>query len=64
MEELQTLPWSVQFILIDNIKRHPSQLYEAFYEGMYLFYIEIFFLINNYLNSINIRFIFSFLLII
>ena len=26
------LPWSVQFILIDNIKRHPSQLYEAFFE--------------------------------
>ena len=31
------LPWSVQFILIDNIKRHPSQLYEAFFEGIILF---------------------------
>ena len=31
------LPWSVQFILIDNIKRHPSQLYEALFEGVILF---------------------------
>ena len=33
------VPWSVQFILIDNIKRHPSQLYEAFCEGILLFII-------------------------
>ena len=26
------LPWSVKFVLIDNVKRHPSQLYEAFFE--------------------------------
>ena len=25
------LPWSVKFITIDNINRHPSQLYEAFF---------------------------------
>ena len=31
------LPWSVQFVLIDNVKRHPSQLYEAFFEGIILF---------------------------
>ena len=31
------LPWSVQFVLVDNIKRHPSQLYEAFFEGIILF---------------------------
>ena len=38
------LPWSVQFILIDNIKRHPSQLYEAFFEGIILFFLlEYFF---------------------
>jgi len=33
------LPWSVKFILIDNIKRHPSQLYEAFFEGIILFFL-------------------------
>ena len=33
------LPWSVQFVLIDNIKRHPSQLYEAFFEGIILFFL-------------------------
>ena len=33
------LPWGVQFVLIDNIKRHPSQIYEAFFEGIILFFI-------------------------
>ena len=33
------LPWAVQFVLIDNIKRHPSQIYEAFFEGIILFFI-------------------------
>ena len=28
-----------QFVLIDNIKRHPSQIYEAFFEGIILFFI-------------------------
>ena len=31
------LPWSVIFIKIDNIPRHPSQIYEAFLEGILLF---------------------------
>jgi len=31
------VPWSVKFIIIDNIKRHPSQLYEAIFEGIILF---------------------------
>ena len=33
------LPWGVKFVLIDNIKRHPSQIYEAFFEGIILFFI-------------------------
>ena len=37
------IPWSVKFILIDNLKRHPSQLYEAFLEGIILFAILMFF---------------------
>ena len=45
------LPWSVQFILIDNIKRHPSQLYEAFLEGIILFFILAYFFKKNYLLS-------------
>ena len=35
--------WSVKFIKIDDINRHPSQLYEALFEGLILF------LILNYL---------------
>ena len=33
------LPWSVIFIKIDQIPRHPSQLYEALLEGIMLFTI-------------------------
>ena len=43
------LPWSVKFVLIDNIKRHPSQLYEAFLEGIILFLILGYFFNKNYL---------------
>ena len=45
------LPWSVKFILIDNIKRHPSQLYEAFFEGIILFLILQYFFKKNYLEK-------------
>ena len=31
--------WSVKFINVDNIYRHPSQLYEAFFEGIVLFFL-------------------------
>ena len=37
------LPWAVKFIQIDSLNRHPSQLYEAFFEGIILFLILIFF---------------------
>ena len=36
------LPWAVKFIQVDNLNRHPSQLYEAFFEGIILFLILIF----------------------
>tara|TARA_B100000787_G_C16128333_1_gene266108 strand:- start:218 stop:1000 length:783 start_codon:yes stop_codon:yes gene_type:complete len=45
------LPWSVQFILIDDVKRHPSQLYEAFFEGMILFFLLRYFFRKNYLQN-------------
>ena len=44
------LPWSVQFVLIDNIKRHPSQLYEAFFEGIILFFLLQYFFKKDYLE--------------
>ena len=31
------LPWAVKFEKIDNIFRHPSQIYEAIFEGVILF---------------------------
>ena len=37
------LPWAVKFIKVDNLYRHPSQLYEAFFEGLVLFLILIYF---------------------
>ena len=37
--------WSVKFIFIDNLNRHPSQIYEAIFEGLVLF------IILNYLIS-------------
>tara|TARA_S200000501_G_C20857590_1_gene758374 strand:+ start:2675 stop:3448 length:774 start_codon:yes stop_codon:yes gene_type:complete len=36
--------WSVIFTKVDNITRHPSQLYEAFFEGIILFIIMNYFL--------------------
>ena len=43
--------WSVQFMQIDNIKRHPSQLYEAFLEGVVLFFILTIFFMKNYVKK-------------
>ncbi len=37
------VPWAVQFVKIDNLYRHPTQLYEALMEGIVLFLIMIFF---------------------
>ncbi len=31
--------WSVKFIKIDNLSRHPSQIYEAIFEGIVLFFL-------------------------
>ncbi len=39
--------WGVKFILIDNLSRHPSQLYEAIFEGLLLFVILNFFISKN-----------------
>ena len=36
------VPWAVKFIKVDNINRHPSQLYEAIFEGVILFIILLY----------------------
>ena len=38
-----SLPWGVKFIKVDSLFRHPSQLYEAIFEGLILFIILIYF---------------------
>ena len=48
---VSSAPWSVIFIKVDNVSRHPSQLYEAFLEGVILFLILIFFVNKDYLKK-------------
>ena len=40
---ITNVPWAVIFIQIDHLPRHPSQLYEALLEGLFLFLLLIFF---------------------
>jgi len=42
--------WSVTFTKVDNLPRHPSQLYEAVLEGAILFLILMYFRKKNYLK--------------
>jgi len=49
--KVSSLPWSVIFIKIDDIPRHPSQLYEALFEGLVLFFILNYFVKKNYLKT-------------
>ena len=46
------LIWGVIFPKIDNLTRHPSQLYEAFFEGIILFIILNYFILKkNYIKG-------------
>jgi len=45
-----SVPWAVKFVQIDNLNRHPSQLYEALFEGIILFIILIYFRNKKFLN--------------
>ena len=49
--KVSDMPWSVIFIKVDNLSRHPSQLYEAILEGIILFLILIYFINRNYLKK-------------
>ena len=39
---ITNVPWAVIFINVDNLPRHPSQLYEALLEGLFLFLLLIY----------------------
>ena len=45
------VPWAVTFIQIDNLSRHPSQLYEAILEGVILFALLLYFRNKHYLEK-------------
>ena len=45
------VPWAVTFVQVDNLSRHPSQLYEAILEGIILFLILLYFRKKNYLKK-------------
>ncbi len=45
------VPWAVKFIQIDNLYRHPTQLYEAIFEGLILFLILLYFWHKDFLKS-------------
>ena len=56
-------PFAIIYPLIDNNPRHPSQLYEAFFEGIILFII-LFIYFNNNIKKNRIGNISSFFLIL
>ena len=43
------VPWAVTFVQVDNLSRHPSQLYEAFCECIILFILLLYFRNKNFL---------------
>jgi len=45
------VPWAVTFVQVDNLSRHPSQLYEAIFEGMILFLLLLHFRNKNFLTK-------------
>jgi len=47
---ITNVPWAVTFVQVDNLPRHPSQLYEALLEGLFLFLLLIYFK-NKFLNK-------------
>ena len=47
---ITNVPWAVVFAQVDNLPRHPSQLYEALLEGLVLFFILIYFK-NKFLSK-------------
>ena len=48
------LYWSVIFEKIDNLSRHPSQIYEAFFEGIILFLLLNLFFKKYFYKSVGV----------
>ncbi len=48
------LPWAVKFIKVDDLNRHPSQLYEAIFEGLILFLILIYLRKKNFTKGLGV----------
>ena len=44
------MPWAVKFTKVDDLLRHPSQLYEAALEGLILFIILLYFRYKGFLK--------------
>ncbi len=53
------MPWSVKFLKVDELNRHPSQIYEAIFEGIILFII-----LNLFKKRLNIPGVISSLFLI
>ena len=45
------LPWGVKFLKIDNLYRHPSQIYESIFEGIVLFFILLYLRNKSFMKS-------------
>ena len=43
--------WAVKFIRVDDLYRHPSQLYEAIFEGLILFLVLIYFRNKGFMRT-------------
>ena len=57
-----TLPWGFIFTRIDELPRHPAQLYEAIY--CLILFVVLFWVWNNYRSKVKNGFMFSWFLII
>jgi len=47
--KVTNVPWSVTFVQVDNLPRHPTQIYEALLEGIILILILLNFKKKNFL---------------
>lgn len=56
--KITNVPWSFIFPKYDNNPRHPSQLYEAFFEGLILFIVINFFIRKKNYNKGTISILF------
>ncbi len=56
------LPWAFVFTAVDDLPRHPAQLYEAIY--CLILFVVLFWVWNNYRSKIKNGFLFSWFLII